>query len=486
MSDLDARGACENGRVKPFRVSKLVRSFSCLLHRLGPTNRRASLRRRAARGFVPEMGPPGREAEAEDAAASDRAPFRASSCGDTTPFDHDRFARMRAHAAFVPTLVLERLAADPHAPAEPYETSFQAAVMFVDIAGYVRLSGATHRGVARRETRMETQSQSLRRKSSGRWRRGQKEGDDADPGSRVAGLAGEAMRDVVSACFAAIVEIVSRHGGDVVKFAGDALFVAWPAGKDRLVDRRHEEKESDLNRNRDETPSFETETYDETLGETALRAVQCGLAIQACAREHEAFEGLQLKLVIGAGRARGVNVGGVDDRWEYAIAGEPVTQIARCAPFAAPGEVVVSPECARLEEMQDHAETTLVCQKDGGHVAGSEEDAESDESSFEDAADPPDGTADRPRSEYVSSILRAETSASLRGRAGSGGAFRFPSARLLFAGALRLGAFAGDNSSSAAGAPKARAAVATAPPKPIAGPSARLGLRKRFLFASRG
>lgn len=352
-------------------------------------------------------------------------------------------------------MVLERLAADPHAPAEPYETSFQAAVMFVDIAGYVRLSGATHRGVARRETRMETQSQSLRRKSSGRWRRGQKEGDDADPGSRVAGLAGEAMRDVVSACFAAIVEIVSRHGGDVVKFAGDALFVAWPAGKDRLVDRRHEEKESDLNRNRDETPSFETETYDETLGETALRAVQCGLAIQACAREHEAFEGLQLKLVIGAGRARGVNVGGVDDRWEYAIAGEPVTQIARCAPFAAPGEVVVSPECARLEEMQDHAETTLLCQKDGGHVAGSEEDAESDESSFEDAADPPDGTADRPRSEYVSSILRAETSASLRGRAGSGGAFRFPSARLLFAGALRLGAFAGDNSSSAAGAPKA-------------------------------
>ena len=406
------------------------------------------------------MGPPGREAEAEDAAASDRAPFRVSSCGDTTPFDHDRFARMRAHAAFVPTLVLERLAADPHAPAEPYETSFPAAVMFVDIAGYVRLSGATHRGVARRETRMETQSRGLRRKSSGRWRRGEKEGDD-DPGSRVAGLAGEAMRDVVSACFAAIVEIVSRHGGDVVKFAGDALFVAWPAGKDRLVDRRREEKESDLNRNRnrnrnrDETPSFETETYDETLGETALRAVQCGLAIQACAREHEAFEGLQLKLVIGAGRARGVNVGGVDDRWEYAIAGEPVTQIARCAPFAAPGEVVVSPECARLEEMQDHAETTLVCQKDGGHVAGSEEDAESDESSFEDAADPPDGTADRPRSEYVSSILRAETSASLRGRAGSGGAFRFPSARLLFAGALRLGAFAGDNSSSAAGAPKA-------------------------------
>ena len=166
----------------------------------------------------------------EDAAASDRAPFRVSSCGDTTPFDHDRFARMRAHAAFVPTLVLERLAADPRAPAEPYETSFPAAVMFVDIAGYVRLSGATHRSVARRETRMEVQSRGLRRKSSGRWRR--RTSDDVNPDSRVAGLAGEAMRDVVSACFAAIVEMVSQHGGDVVKFAGDALFVAWPAGPD--------------------------------------------------------------------------------------------------------------------------------------------------------------------------------------------------------------------------------------------------------------
>ena len=182
------------------------------------------------------MGPPGREAEVGDVATSIRASSRASSGDDTIPFDHERFARMRAHAAFVPTLVLERLAADPRAPAEPYETSFPAAVMFVDIAGYVRLSGATHRSVARRETRLEVQSRASRRKSSGRWRR--LASGDAHPDAHVAGLAGEAMRDVVSACFAAIVEIVSLHGGDVVKFAGDALFIAWPAGKDRRADAR--------------------------------------------------------------------------------------------------------------------------------------------------------------------------------------------------------------------------------------------------------
>ena len=139
------------------------------------------------------MGPLGREAEAGDAGESIRASSRASSDGEPIPFDHERFARMRAHAAFVPTLVLERLAADPRAPAEPYETSFPAAVMFVDIAGYVRLSGATHRSVARRETRLEVgvQSRASRRKSSGRWRR--LACGDAHPDARVAGLG--------SACF---------------------------------------------------------------------------------------------------------------------------------------------------------------------------------------------------------------------------------------------------------------------------------------------
>lgn len=365
------------------------------------------------------MGPPAcREAEAGDAAGSNRASSRVSSGGDTVPFDHERFARMRAHAAFVPTLVLERLAADPRAPAEPYETSFPAAVMFVDIAGYVRLSGATHLSVARRETRMEVQSRGLRRKSSGRWRR--RTSDDVNPDSRVAGLAGEAMRDVVSACFAAIVEMVSQHGGDVVKFAGDALFVAWPAGPDpdRREDRsivrtsRTSRPEEDVSR-KEKKPA----TRDETLGETALRAVQCGLAIQASA--HEALKDLRLKLVIGAGRLRGLNVGGVDDRWEYAVAGEPVSQIARCARFAAPGEVVVSPECARLEEMQDHAETEPVW---GPSVGSDEED---------DASDTSDGSAD-PEKENDADHPSRKTKKSTTRRVG---AFRFHSARLLFAGA---------------------------------------------------
>ena len=45
--------------------------------------------------------------------------------------------RARQFAAFVPDLVLERLASDPAAPATAREDAFLAAILFVDIVGYV-------------------------------------------------------------------------------------------------------------------------------------------------------------------------------------------------------------------------------------------------------------------------------------------------------------------------------------------------------------
>ena len=155
---------------------------------------------------------------------------------------------MRARAAFVPNLVLERLVADPTAPARAYDETFPAALLFCDIVGYVRLTGATHRGVARREMR----GAAVERLASRRRGLRLSESDDHHPdpkhldhredrieprehpgddgGSRasleVAGLTGETMRNTVNECFSAVVAVVREHGGDVLKFAGDALFAA--------------------------------------------------------------------------------------------------------------------------------------------------------------------------------------------------------------------------------------------------------------------
>ena len=289
----------------------------------------------------------------EDGATSRTSHPRVSQ-NSSTPYDHDDFGMMCAHAAFVPLLVLERLALDPTAPGTAYQETFPAAVLFVDIAGYVRLSGATHRGVARRETRMDAQSRGFQK---GHRRSRREEGHDEDDqpsenqslsNSRVAGLAGEAMRDLVSDCFSSIVETVLRHGGDVVKFAGDALFAVWPVDVGGVDGGA--EKEKNLSP-KDKTTS---------LGEASLRAVQCGLKIQSLQTKRR-FENqnknendLRLKVVIGAAVCCGVNVGGVDDRWEYLVTGDPVAQIARDVRFSKPDTVLVSKEMMELEEMQDH------------------------------------------------------------------------------------------------------------------------------------
>ena len=43
-----------------------------------------------------------------------------------------------------------------------------------------------------------------------------------------AGLTGEEMRNMVNQCFTEVIDIIQAQGGDVMKFAGDALFAVWP------------------------------------------------------------------------------------------------------------------------------------------------------------------------------------------------------------------------------------------------------------------
>ena len=64
-----------------------------------------------------------------------------------------RMAGLRAYTAFVPSLVAERIAKDPSVSGEAYEEEFPAALLFVDIVGYVKLTGQTHKGVVERERR---------------------------------------------------------------------------------------------------------------------------------------------------------------------------------------------------------------------------------------------------------------------------------------------------------------------------------------------
>jgi class 3 adenylate cyclase len=44
-------------------------------------------------------------------------------------------------------------------------------------------------------------------------------------------LIGEEMRNIVNQCFTEVIDVIQAHGGDVLKFAGDALFAVWPAAE---------------------------------------------------------------------------------------------------------------------------------------------------------------------------------------------------------------------------------------------------------------
>jgi class 3 adenylate cyclase len=108
--------------------------------------------------------------------------------------------------------------------------------------------------------------------------------------------------------------LVAAHRGDVVKFAGDALLVFWPADAD--------------------------------LAAATARAACCGLALQGFldATELAADECLTMRVGIGAGQVFAAHLGGERGRWEFVVGGPAVAQSCMAEDLAQPGEVVLSGE----------------------------------------------------------------------------------------------------------------------------------------------
>jgi class 3 adenylate cyclase len=184
-------------------------------------------------------------------------------------------------ASYVPALILRRVAQKPERITEPITEHVDTAVLFADISGFTAL---TEKLAARGAVGMEELSQ------------------------------------VISAYFGCLVDAIVDHGGDIVKFAGDALLALWPA------------------------------SAGEPLAVATRRAAQCALDIQDALEEfsRSASAPLSIKVAIGAGPAICMHVGGVFNRWELLVAGEPFLQAGRAGYHAGPGDVVISSEAFAL------------------------------------------------------------------------------------------------------------------------------------------
>ena len=162
------------------------------------------------------------------------------------------------------------------------------------------------------------------------------------------------MYQAINAYFQLIVNVVLDHKGDLLKFAGDAVFIEWKA------------------------------TVDVNLETCVESAVKCGAEIISRCADFSVLENganldsgclvttsaaakvdtLNVHCGVGAGQMVGVHVGDHQLRREYLLLGQPIQQATVATDFANLGEVAVSPEA--------HALLTRVCHldRDVGRISG--------------------------------------------------------------------------------------------------------------------
>ena len=198
--------------------------------------------------------------------------------------------------------------------------------------------------------------------------------------------------------FGMLLGVIARHGGDVIKFLGDAFFVLWPAAPD--------------------APEL-------TKAANAWRAARCAVDVMRSCSTYDCGSGssavsLRLHCGLGVGIIN-VFVVGADERWELVIAGDPIRQLAETEGEADRGQVVVSPEVQRLLSMGHVPYPVPLERTDGGNYQlrwAAEDDRPRDDrpASSDDAApaEPEDGPASGRRSPARASSRIWSTTASTR------------------------------------------------------------------------
>lgn len=151
---------------------------------------------------------------------------------------------------------------------------------------------------------------------------------------RLAQREPEGLEDIsrlLNTHFGELIDLVYAHGGEVVKFAGDALLALWPVQSQppARYDRRD-------------------------LALSVRRAAQCALSIQRVMHNHEPVQGCRISLRVGvsAGEVSVSHVGGVFGRWELLVAGQPLERVSSAEQHALPGQVLLASEA--WEIIKDH------------------------------------------------------------------------------------------------------------------------------------
>ena len=157
--------------------------------------------------------------------------------------------------------------------------------------------------------------------------------------------------------FGQLIDLVTSHGGDIVKFAGDSLVAVWrsednPIGLMDLTEVDGPEASRDYL------------LHPASLGSEALRAAQCAREIQNELNDDsiQQIESLTWQIGLSAGSVKTAHLGGMYGRWEFLLAGKPVEEASKAESCAQPGQIVMSQPfwslvksaCTAVPHEQDH------------------------------------------------------------------------------------------------------------------------------------
>jgi class 3 adenylate cyclase/tetratricopeptide (TPR) repeat protein len=187
-------------------------------------------------------------------------------------------------ASYVPKLIQNRVIANPAPIESPVAEDLQAAILFADISGFTLL---TERMAEKGPTGVES------------------------------------LARILNEYFGQLIDIIHDYGGDVVKFAGDAVIAVWPVVPDLAIR---------------ETISRADQW------QWTMRAAECALEVRQRLTNYKAEDAnLYLKLAVSLGKISTVHVGGEFNRWEFLLTGTPLVELGIANTLAKAGDILITP-----------------------------------------------------------------------------------------------------------------------------------------------
>jgi len=180
----------------------------------------------------------------------------------------------------------------------------------------------------------------------------------------------ESFSKAINSYFETIVDEVTSRGGDILKFAGDAMFVEWRAGQ------QFEGGLPAKKRSMCSSLTTERKSNTLTLDDCVYAAAVCGaMVVKKCAdspvyskssssRQGEQVATLNVHCGLGVGKMGGVHVGNDHSRRLYLVIGEPIDQVSEACDSAKLGEIRASKEALKYLNKGQPAKHKLKCDKD--------------------------------------------------------------------------------------------------------------------------